>query len=250
MSLGQEGHEWPDARSRRPKYIPPKVVETISLDALLSVAAACRGTHQPALGFDGKSGRSESIYYAGELSLLKQSCVSIVGTRQATTHGGARARRLARELVNAGIVVVSGLATGIDTEALTAALEAGGRVIAVIGTPIDQASPRANAPLQEKIYREHLLISQFAPGSRVFPSHFPVRNRLMAGLSAGTAIVEARDRSGTLHQAAECTKLGRWLFIAQSVLDDPTVTWPEDFLQYKTTVPLRTVSDITSRIKD
>lgn len=70
----------------------------------------------------------------------------------------------------------------------------------------------------------------------------------MASLSAATAIVEATDNSGTLHQAAECTKLGRWLFIAQSVINDPSVTWPANFLGYKTTLPLKEVADITSKI--
>jgi DNA processing protein len=245
MSLGQEG-QWPKARSARPKYTPPTDVKRISLDDLLSVAAS--GTHQSSLKLGDKRGRRNDIYYAGDLSLLSRPCVSVVGTRQVTPEGSARARRLARELASVGIVVVSGLASGVDTEALTAALDAGGRVIGVIGTPLDTASPVSNAALQEKIYREHLLISQFEPGSPVFPSHFPVRNRLMAALSAGTAIIEAKDRSGTLHQAAECTKLGRWLFIAQSVIDDPRVHWTGDFLCYKTTVPLKTTSDITSRI--
>jgi len=166
----------------------------------------------------------------GDISLLHRKCVAVVGTREVTPDGGARSRRLARELVTAGVVVVSGLAKGVDTEALNAAVEAGGRVVAVIGTPIDRAYPAENKTLQERIYREHLLISQFAPGERVFPTNFPERNKLMAALSDATAIIEAGDTSGTLHQAAECGRLGRWLFIAKSVVDNPLLEWPKRFL--------------------
>src|SRR5207247_10097113 len=102
----------------------------------------------------------------------------------------------------AGIVVVSGLARGVDTEALSAAIAAGGRVIAVIGTPIDKAYPAENKRLQEQIYSEHLLISQFPPGRRVYQSNFPERNKLMAAISDATVIIEAGETSGTLHQAA------------------------------------------------
>src|SRR5437879_3348576 len=86
--------------------------------------------------------------------------------------------------------------------------------------------------LQERIYREHLLTSQFAPGKMVFQSNFPERNRLMAAISDATVIVEASDTSGSLHQAAECVHLGRWLFIAKSLAENPSFRWPKDFAQY------------------
>jgi len=140
--------------------------------------------------------------------------------------------------------VVSGLALGVDTEALTAALEARGRTIAVIGTPIDKAYPAENKRLQELIYREHLLISQFPPGKKTYPSNFPERNKLMAAISDATVIVEASDTSGSLHQAAECLKLNRWLFIAKSVLEDRTLQWPSKFTHYPKTRPLNVTGDI------
>jgi DNA processing protein len=155
--------------------------------------------------------------------------VAIVGTRKVSREGAARARRLARELANAGIVIVSGLAEGIDTEALTTAMNAGGRVIGVIGTPIIKAYPAANKRLQEMIYTHHLLISQFEPGRPTFPSNFPERNRLMAAISDATAIIEASDTSGALHQAAECLRLKRWLFIAQAIVENCNLSWPSNF---------------------
>jgi DNA processing protein len=155
---------------------------------------------------------------------------------------------LARELAKAGVVVVSGLAKGVDTEALSAAIEAGGKVVAVIGTPIDRAYPAENKLLQERIYREHLLISQFAPGQQVFPSNFPERNKLMAALSDATAITEAGDTSGTLHQAAECGRLGRWLFIAKSVVDDPLLQWPKRFMGQPRVDSFSSTEDILTAI--
>jgi DNA processing protein len=184
------------------------------------------------------------LWCAGDTSLVERKAVAIVGTRKVTPDGAARARRLARELGEAGIVVVSGLAKGVDTEALTSAIESDSKVIAVIGTPIDKAYPAENKTLQESIYAEHLLISQFKPGSRVFPSHFPLRNRLMALLTDASVIVEAGETSGTLHQAAECVRLGRWLFIARSVVDNSALKWPKTFTSYEKCRVLRQTTDI------
>jgi DNA processing protein len=184
----------------------------------------------------------------GDTSLIKQKCVAIVGTREVSPEGAARSRNLARALVAAGVVVVSGLARGVDTEALTAAMDAGGRVIAVIGTPIDKAYPAENKTLQERIYREHLLVSQFAPDERVFPSNFPERNKLMAALSDGTAIIEAGDTSGTLHQAAECVRLRRWLFIAKNVVENPSLQWPKGFIGYERCKTLASPDDVLQAV--
>lgn len=188
------------------------------------------------------------LYYSGDLSLLARPCVAIVGTREVSEAGRLRATRLARELVAAGVVVVSGLAYGVDTAAHEATIKQGGKTIAVIGTPLDKATPSENAWLQERIYNEHLLISQFAIGTKTFRTNFPLRNRLMATVTDATVIIEAGEGSGTLHQAVACTNLKRWLFIARSVVDDASLTWPKTFLKYETCVPLDNVTDITSRI--
>ena len=197
---------------------------------------------------DPKDPGDQRIYYAGDLSLLKCPCVSIVGTRQVSDSGIVATEWLTRKLVNAGIVIVSGLAYGVDTVAHTTAIAQNGNTIAVIGTPLNKASPSENAHLQERIYREHLLISPFRQGEKTHRSHFPVRNRLMATLSDATVVIEASDTSGTLHQAAECTRRGRFLFIAKSVVNDPKVSWPKKFLKYDTCIVLEKASQITSRI--
>lgn len=190
------------------------------------------------------SGKGSVLWYAGDIGLTEKKCVSIVGTRKVSPEGAARARRLAKELARADVVVVSGLARGVDTEALGAAIGEGGHVIAVIGTPLDKAYPAENKRLQEKIYSEHLLISQFASGQRVFPSNFPERNKLMAAMSGATVIIEAGETSGTLHQAAECVRLNRWLFITKSVLDNPALQWPAKFRDYPRMRALTNTADI------
>ncbi|MGY2052421.1 DNA-processing protein DprA [Methylobacterium sp. JK268] len=192
--------------------------------------------------------RDAFIHCAGDVSLLSRKAVSIVGTRDVSEEGWRRASRLARELSEAGILVVSGLARGVDTAALSSAIKVGGKTAAVIGTPLQKAYPNENSAMQADIAQHHLLVSPFAEGEAVYKSNFPKRNRVMALLSDATVIVEASDTSGTLHQAAECLKQGRWLFILRSVLDDTAVTWPARFLKDERTVVLTSSNDILSRI--
>jgi DNA processing protein len=233
----------PDVGYRPPE---PSRIRQYWLSELLSSTRTLTPKAQAQLDLDGPvSRRDRKIWCAGDIALLRRpGSVAIVGTRDVSADGAARARRLARELAARQIVVVSGLAKGVDTEALTAAIEAGGSVIGVIGTALDQAYPIENASLQELIALEHLIVSQFQPGSRTFPGHFPERNRLMAAMSDATAIIEAGDTSGTLHQAAECVRLGRWLFIAKSVMDDPSLEWPAKFKDCANVRPLTRASDI------
>ena len=216
--------------SKRPRstYLSPPEVKLTTLGSLLNGVRLIPEDQQGRLGFDGGASGLE-LWCAGDVSLVKRPSVAIVGTRNVSELGAARARKLARELSQAGIVVVSGLAKGVDTEALTAALDEGGSVIGVIGTPVDRAYPIENARLQERIYKEQLLISQFEQGQRVFPSNFPERNKLMAAISDATVIIEASETSGTLHQAAECVRLGRWLFIAKSLME-AGLQWPSRFI--------------------
>ena len=178
--------------------------------------------------------KSVLLYMAGDLELLRSPCVAVVGTREVSEEGARRTRKLAAMLVESQITVVSGLAMGVDTQAHSAALAAGGKTIAVIGTPMDRCNPQRNAPMQEEIYREHLLVSQFEWGATVFPQNFPQRNRTMAAVSDATVIIEATDTSGTLHQAVECVNLGRPLFILRSLVNDSRVSWPSKFLRYST----------------
>jgi DNA processing protein len=219
-----------ESNRRKNGYRPPESVAVETLGAMLQGIRSIPAGQQRRFGFEEDGGSGMPIWYSGDVLLLKGQCVAIVGTRKVSTQGAARARRLARELVANGVVVVSGLAEGVDTEAHQAAIGAGGRTVAVIGTPIDRAFPAANARLQEQIYLEHLLLSQFSPGSPVFRGNFPARNKVMAAVSDATVVIEASDTSGTLHQVAECVRLQRPVFIAKSILDDTRLQWPQKFL--------------------
>lgn len=173
------------------------------------------------------------LFVAGDVSLLQRGPrVSIVGSRKASTRGLADASTLAQELVARGAIVVSGLAEGIDTAAHEVAIGAGGRTIAVLGTPLDEVFPAKNRSLQELIRREHLAVSQFASGVPSQRGNFPMRNRTMALLSDATVIVEAGEKSGSLHQGWEALRLGRPLFLGEAVFEDPSLSWPEKMESY------------------
>ena len=167
------------------------------------------------------------LYLRGNLALLARGPrVSVIGSREASDPGLSRARSLARVLVQHDVLVVSGLAAGIDTAAHQGTMDAGGHTVAVLGTPVDQAYPRENADLQAQIAAGHLLVSQFAPGTPIAPRNFPMRNRTMALLTDATIIVEASERSGTVYQGWEALRLGRSLFLLENVATDPRLTWP------------------------
>ncbi len=173
------------------------------------------------------------LFYAGDATLLGAvPRVSIVGSRAASPEGIRRAVRLATELAAHGVVVVSGLARGLDAAAHRAAMEHGGRTIAVVGTPLDRCYPPEHEALQDEIAHRDLVVSQFEIGRPVSRSNFPRRNRTMALLSHATVIVEAGESSGTLSQGWEALRLGRALFILRSVAEDATLEWPAKMLHY------------------
>ena len=174
----------------------------------------------------------EELYVSGKSELVTKGVrVAIVGSRRASAAGRTRAAKLARLLVARNIIVVSGLAEGIDTEAHTAAIKNGGWTVAVLGTPLDECYPKSNRTLQERIMSEHLAVSQFAPGAPVGRKAFPMRNRTMALLSDATVIVEAGERSGTIHQGWEALRLGRPLYIMESLVGAGHL-WIGEMLHY------------------
>ncbi len=236
-------------------YEPPTQCRTVTLRDLLAGTSRWRPDDRSQMVFlsrldSSRTADAVSVFAAGDISLVRRPCVSVIGTRKVSAAGAARARRAAKELAQHGVVVVSGLAEGVDTEAMTAAMASGGHTVGVIGTPLDRAYPAKNATLQEEVYREHLLISQFAAGSPTHRSSFPQRNKLMAFISNASIIIEASDTSGTLHQAAECRRLGRWLFIARSVADDPNLQWPKSFLGQPKTAVLESIADVMKAIEN
>ncbi len=146
------------------------------------------------------------------LELLDAPSVAVVGARACSPYGAQVARMLGRELAAAGLVVVSGLARGIDAEAHRGALEAGGRTVAVLGCGIDRDYPASHAELAGRIRASGLVVSEYGPGVEPAPWRFPARNRIVAGLSQATVVVEARERSGALITADLALEEGREVF--------------------------------------
>jgi DNA processing protein len=154
------------------------------------------------------------LYLRGEheAELLESPCVAIVGARACSPYGTQVARLLGRELAAAGVVVVSGLARGIDGEAHRGALESGGHTVAVLGCGIDRDYPAAHAALAAAIAERSLIVSEYEAGVEPAPWRFPARNRIIAGLCAATVVVEARARSGALITADFALEEGREVF--------------------------------------
>jgi DNA processing protein len=175
----------------------------------------------------------KSLFAAGDTGILEAGArVSIVGARKASPEGIRRAKKLGSLLARRGIVVVSGLAEGIDTAAHEGAISHGGRTIGVIGTPLDEVFPKKNTELQLRMMREQLVISQFPVGYPTQKKNFPLRNRTMALISDASVIIEASDTSGSLSQGWENLRLGRHLFITKSVAENPSLKWPEQMMHY------------------
>jgi DNA processing protein len=163
------------------------------------------------------------LYVVGRIPIpLPAPRIAVVGTRKPSSEGIELTKRLVEELVKEKVIVVSGLARGIDTVAHTTAIERGGRTIAVLGTPLNVFYPPENKALQLHIMREHMVISQFPLGSPVSKRNFPMRNRTMALISDATVIIEAGEQSGTIYQGWECLRLGRPFLIHASLKD---LTW-------------------------
>lgn len=163
-----------------------------------------RAIHDPPAG----------LFLRGEAApeLLSRPAVAVVGARASSGYGSSVARSLGRELAAAGLVVVSGLARGIDAEAHRGALEAEGATVAVLGCGIDRDYPAAHAELARRVVATGLIVSEYAPGVEPAPWRFPARNRIVAGLCAATVVVEARERSGALITADLALEEGREVF--------------------------------------
>jgi DNA processing protein len=162
--------------------------------------------------------RPPALFIRGQLQPTDERSLAIVGTRKASDVGRAQAEEIARRAVDAGYVVVSGLAAGIDSAAHRAALEAHGRTIAVIGTGLHQSFPKENADLQQKLGEEAAVISQFLPNQGPRRWTFPMRNAVMSGFARATVVVEAGNTSGARMQARLAIEHGRPVFLLRSLL--------------------------------
>ena len=180
-----------------------------------------------------KKVKVETLFVKGSLEIpLPCPKVSIIGSRKASPQGIENAQKIAKTLIENQVIIVSGLAEGIDTAAHETAIRMNGRTIAVIGTPLDKVFPRKNFDLQQEIMKNHLVVSQFPIGHPTTPKDFVLRNRTMALISDASVIIEAGETSGSLHQGWETLRLGRPLFIWESVVNNKELKWPRKMIEY------------------
>ncbi len=178
-----------------------------------------------------------------EPELLARPAVAVVGARACSGYGSSVARSLSRELAAAGLVVVSGLARGIDAEAHRGALEAKRTTVAVLGCGIDRDYPAAHAELARRVAASGLIVSEYAPGVEPAPWRFPARNRIVAGLCAATVVVEARDRSGALITADLALEEGREVFTVPGEITSALSAGTNDLLKLGAS-PLTSARDV------
>lgn len=178
--------------------------------------------------------------------LLGAPAIAVVGARACSAYGSQVARMLGRELGSAGLVVVSGMARGTDGEAHRGALEAGGRTVAVLGCGIDRDYPAAHASLARSIAESGLIVSEYAPGVEPAPWRFPARNRIIAGLTQATVVVEARERSGALITADLALEEGREVFAVPGEITSGLSAGTNALLKLGAT-PVTSVADVLER---
>jgi DNA processing protein len=180
---------------------------------------------------------------SADTELLARPAVGVVGARACSGYGASVARSLARDLATAGLLVVSGLARGIDAEAHRGALEADAPTVAVLGCGIDRDYPAAHAELARRIAATGLIVSEYAPGVEPAPWRFPARNRIVAGLCAATVVVEARERSGALITADLALEEGREVFTVPGEITSALSAGTNDLLKLGAS-PLTSARDV------
>ncbi len=202
--------------------VDPVAVMEASLEELIGPLSEIESKHAPS-----------RLWIAGPMDIpLHHPRIAIVGTRNASSKGLERATEIARTLAGQGVIVISGLARGIDTAVHKSVIQAGGETIAVLGTPLARTYPKENLELQNTISNKHLVVSQFPMGYPIAPRNFVIRDRTMALISDATIIIESGDGGGSLHQGWEALRLGRPLFIHESVFRRSGISWPDKMTQY------------------
>jgi DNA processing protein len=190
-----------------------------------------------------------ALHVRGDRSLLARHAIAIVGSRRASPYAVNAAKHLAAPLASeAMLVVVSGLARGVDAAAHEAALDAHGATIAVLGTGIDVVYPKSNRTLFRRIENEGLIVSEFPPGTPPLSQNFPIRNRIISGLSLGTVIVEATGRSGSLITARTAAEQGREVFAVPGSIFSKGTEGTHRLIQYGAKL-VHDVNDVIDEIE-
>lgn len=189
------------------------------------------------------------LYVAGSIKIpLPEPRIAVIGTRKPSQEGIKAATKITEALVNNRVIVVSGLARGIDTVAHRTAIECGGKTIAVLGTPLNRFYPPENRDLQKLIMKKYLAISQYPIGYKTKPKHFVMRNRTMALISNASIIVDAGESSGVVSQGWETLRLGRPLFFWKT-LGEREFKWVKEMLRYGACI-LSSVNDLKRAIRE
>ncbi len=171
------------------------------------------------------------LYIAGEIMEIDRIAIGVVGSRKPTPYGRIAGEKLSRELSETGITIVSGLARGIDSVAHKSALESGGRTIAVLGTGLDRVYPPENAKLFDEIEKRGAVVSQFSFGTEPHKMNFPIRNRIISGLSIGVLVIEAGEKSGSNITAYASLEEGREVFAVPGRIDSSMSIGPNRLIQ-------------------
>jgi DNA processing protein len=187
------------------------------------------------------------VYVRGSLVPQDQVAIAIVGARSASAYGRGVAKQLGRDLAHRRVTVVSGLARGIDAEAHRGALEAGGRTIGVLGSGLDVIYPPEHRRLAQDMTQHGAVISEFALGSQPEAGHFPYRNRVISGLSLGTVVIEATEKSGSLITARCALEQNREVFAVPGHITASRSRGPHDLLKQGAKL-VESVEDILSEI--
>ncbi|MEK7665934.1 MAG: DNA-processing protein DprA [Patescibacteria group bacterium] len=165
----------------------------------------------------------EHLFILGQLQPLDAPTIAVVGSRRCTQYGQRVTTEITSALAQAGVVIVSGLAFGVDAVAHRAAIDVGGKTIAVLASPINEITPRANIPLARDILKHGgTIMSEFPPGTPTFKGSFPIRNRIISGLSLGVLVVEATSISGSLITTKFALEQGREVFAVPGPIDSET----------------------------
>lgn len=182
------------------------------------------------------------LFLRGEILDVDVRSVAVVGTRDATEAGIRRAKRMSKLLADRGVTVISGLARGIDTAAHRAAIDSGGRTIAVLGTGITKCYPSENRGLAEEITGHGALVSQFWPTRSPGRDTFPRRNVVTSGLSQGTVVIEASSTSGAKMQARLALEHGKKVFLVQSLVTDQN--WAKTYVAKRGAIEVADVEEV------
>ncbi|HKZ35500.1 MAG TPA: DNA-processing protein DprA [Patescibacteria group bacterium] len=191
----------------------------------------------------------QKLYAEGDLKLLNQPAITVVGSRAMSSYGRTVTAFLVRDLVANNLVIVSGLARGVDAWAQQTCLNHGGKTIAVLAHGLDKIYPPENRVLAEEILEKGgLLLSEYPLKTAIKVNNFKARDRLMAGLTAGTLVIEGKSKSGTKITASYAADFGREVFAVPGPIDSPTAIGPAELIQQGAKLVL-TVDDILEELR-